>query len=104
MALAITDSNFKEFFTGEKPLVIDFWAEWCGPCRMIRPIVEELAAEYADRVIIGKCDVDENNETAAQFAVRNIPTIVFIKNGQLVDRQVGYASKEALIEKINKIM
>jgi thioredoxin 1 len=104
MALAITDANFKELLAGDKPLVIDFWAEWCGPCRMIGPIVEELAAEYDGRVVIGKCDVDENSETAAHFGVRNIPTIVFLKNGALVDRQVGYASKEALVEKVNKIL
>ena len=104
MALAITDANLKEFLAGNKPVVIDFWAEWCGPCRMIAPIVEELAAEYADRVVIGKCDVDENSETAAQFGVRNIPTIVFIKNGQLVDRQVGYTGKDALAEKLNKLL
>jgi thioredoxin 1 len=104
MALAITDANLKEFLAGDKPLVIDFWAEWCGPCRMIGPIVEELAAEYAGRVVVGKCDVDENSDTATQFGVRNIPTIVFIKNGQLVDRQVGYTTKDGLVEKINKIL
>ena len=104
MALAITDANFAELLAGDKPVVIDFWAEWCGPCRMIGPIVEELAEEYADRVVIGKCDVDENNEVATKFGIRSIPTVLFLKNGELVDRQVGYAAKEALVEKLNKIL
>lgn len=104
MALAITDANFKELLAGDKPVVIDFWAEWCGPCRMIGPIVEELAEEYADKAVIGKCDVDENNEVAAHFSVRNIPTVIFLKNGEVVDRQVGYASKDALVEKLNKVL
>ena len=104
MALAITDANFKELMAGDKPVVIDFWAEWCGPCRMIGPIIEEMADEYKDTVVIGKCDVDENNEVASHFGVRNIPTVVFLKGGQLIDRQVGYAAKEALVEKLNKIL
>jgi len=104
MALAITDTNFKELMAGDKPVVIDFWAEWCGPCRMIGPIIEELAEEYKDTVVIGKCDVDENNDVASHFGVRNIPTVVFLKGGQLVDRQVGYAAKETLVEKLNKIL
>ena len=104
MALAITDANYEELMAGDKPVVIDFWAEWCGPCRMIGPIIEELAGEYGEQAVIGKCDVDENNVVASKFSVRNIPTVVFLKNGELVDRQVGYASKEALIEKLNKIL
>ena len=104
MALAITDANYAELLAGDKPVVIDFWAEWCGPCRMIGPIIEELAGEYADTVVIGKCDVDENNAVATKFGIRNIPTVLFLKGGELVDRQVGYASKEALVEKLNKIL
>jgi len=104
MAFAITDSNYEELLAGEKPVVIDFWAEWCGPCRMIGPIIEELAGEYADQAVIGKCDVDENNAVASRFGIRNIPTVLFLKGGELVDRQVGYASKEALTEKLNKIL
>ena len=104
MALAITDSNYEELLAGGKPVVIDFWAEWCGPCRMIGPIVEELASEYTDQVVIGKCDVDENNVVATKFGIRNIPTVLFLKNGELVDRQVGYASKDALEEKLKKIL
>lgn len=87
-----------------QPLVIDFWAEWCGPCRMVAPLIEELAAEYAGRVTIGKCDVDENNDLAVRFAVRNIPTILFIKGGQIVDKQIGACPKSALVEKLNKIL
>jgi len=104
MALAITNSNYEEIIAGDKPVVIDFWAEWCGPCRMIGPIIEELAEEYKDKVVIGKCDVDENNDVAAKYSVRNIPTIIFLKNGEIIDKQVGYAGKDALIEKINKIL
>ena len=104
MALAITDSNYDEILAGGKPVVIDFWAEWCGPCRMIGPIIEELTGEYGDQAVIGKCDVDENNAVAMKFSVRNIPTVVFLKDGELVERQVGYAPKEALVEKLNKIL
>lgn len=104
MALAITDANYEELIAGDQPVVIDFWAEWCGPCRMIGPIVEELANEYEGKVIIGKCDVDENNAVASHFKVRNIPTVVFLKGGEIIERQVGYASKDALVEKLNKII
>ncbi|MCM1300702.1 MAG: thioredoxin [Alistipes senegalensis] len=104
MALAINQTNFEEVMTSGKPVVIDFWAEWCGPCRMIAPIVDELAAEYGDKVVIGKCDVEENDEITAKYGVRNIPTIVFLKNGELVDKQVGACSKDALKAKIEKLL
>ncbi|WP_295912404.1 thioredoxin [uncultured Alistipes sp.] len=104
MALAITKENYQEVLASEQPVVIDFWAEWCGPCRMIAPIVDELAAEYEGRVVIGKCDVEENDELTMKYGVRNIPTIIFLKGGEVVDKQVGAASKDALVAKIEKLL
>ena len=104
MALSLNSGNLQGLIDSGQPLVIDFWAEWCGPCRMVAPLIEELAAEYAGRVTIGKCDVDENNDLAVRFAVRNIPTILFIKGGQIVDKQIGACPKSALVEKLNKIL
>ncbi len=104
MALAITKDNFEEISASQLPVVIDFWAEWCGPCRMISPIIDELAGEYEGRAVIGKCDVEENDEITMKYGVRNIPTIVFLKGGELVDKQVGAASKAALAEKIEKLL
>ena len=104
MALSITSETLQGLLDSGQPLVIDFWAEWCGPCRMVAPLIDELATEYAGRVTIGKCDVDENNDLAVRFAVRNIPTILFIKGGQIVDKQIGACPKSALVEKLNKIL
>ncbi len=104
MALSITSENLQGLLDSGQPLVIDFWAEWCGPCRMVAPLIDELATEYAGRVTIGKCDVDENNDLAVRFAVRNIPTILFIKGGQIVDKQIGACPKNVLVDKVNKIL
>lgn len=104
MALQITDQNFEELANDSKPLVVDFWATWCGPCKAIAPVVEELAAEYEGKVNIGKCDVDENDGVTGKFGIRNIPTILFIKNGEVVDKQVGAAQKAALKAKIDALL
>lgn len=105
MALAITSSNLDEVLMNSgKPVVIDFWAEWCGPCRMVGPIIEELAAEYEGKVVIGKCDVDSNNDIAAKYSVRNIPTIIFIKNGEIADKQIGAAAKNVIEDKIKNLL
>ena len=104
MALEITVSNYKEILAEGKPVVIDFWAPWCGPCKMVGPIIEELAEMYEGQVLIGKCDVDENGDVAAEYGIRNIPTVLFFKNGELVDKQVGSASKSAFDDKIKKML
>ena len=104
MALVFTDENIKEAIQSGKPVVVDFWAEWCGPCRMVGPVVEELAKEYEGRVIIGKLDVDENVETPNEYGIRNIPTILFFKDGQIVDKQIGAAAKAALTAKVEALL
>ncbi len=105
MVIELTTSNF-ESITKEtdKLIVIDFWAEWCGPCRMVAPIIHELSEEYADKVIFGKVDVDSENELAMKFAIRNIPTIIFMKNNKTIDKIVGALPKSKFIEKINSLM
>ena len=104
MALEFTDSNLKEYIASGKPVVVDFWAEWCGPCRMIAPIIGELAAEYEGRAAIGKLNVDENSETPEKYGIRNIPTVLFFKNGELADKQVGMIQKSALEDKIKALL
>lgn len=104
MALAITDSNFEELVASGKPLVIDFWATWCGPCKKIGPYIEELAEEYKDSAIIGKCDVEENDDLAMRFGVRNVPTVLFIKNGEVIEKQVGAATKDVFEKKLKEIL
>lgn len=104
MALAINSSNFESLVSGDQLVVIDFWAPWCGPCRHLSPIVDEVAAEFEGKAIIGKCDTDENNDIAMQFGVMNIPMLVFLKNGELVDTHVGTIKKEDLVAKINALL
>ena len=104
MALEITDENIKEIISSGKPVVIDFWAEWCGPCRMVGPMVEELAKEYDGKVVIGKMNVDNNVDTPIEYGIRNIPTILFFKDGQLVDKQVGAVQKAVLSAKVEALL
>lgn len=104
MALSITSANYQEVIDSGKPVVIDFWAEWCGPCRMVAPIIDELAAEYEGKVIIGKCDVDENDALAVKFGIHNIPTVIFLKNGEVVDKQVGAGPRNLFEDKIAKLL
>lgn len=105
MAIIVNDSNFEEIvLKADKPVVVDFWAEWCGPCKMMLPIVEELSNDYNEKAIIAKVDVDSSPETAAKFMVRNIPTILFIKDGKVIDKQVGACAKNALAAKIDAML
>ena len=101
MALQITDTNFKEtVLDSSQVTMLDFWAEWCGPCRVIAPIVEDLAKDYTGRAVIGKVNVDDNPEISARYGIRNIPTILFIKNGEVVDKQVGAVPRTILESKL----
>ena len=104
MTAEFTDENIKEIINSGKPVVIDFWAEWCGPCRMVGPMVEELAKEYDGKVVIGKMDVDNNTDTPNEYGIRNIPTILFFKGGELVDKQVGATQKAALVSKVEALL
>ena len=103
MALEITDANFDELvLKSDKPVLVDFWAEWCGPCRMVGPVVEELAKEYEGKAIIGKVNVDNNPEISMKFGIRNIPALLFFKDGEIVDKQNGAVPKSVLAEKLMK--
>ena len=104
MAQQITKENLQELLDSGKPVVIDFWAEWCGPCRMIVPVIEELAQEYEGKIVVGKCDIENNDALAVKYGIRNIPTVLFIKNGEVVDKQVGAAPKAAFEQKILQLL
>lgn len=101
MALEITDANFEQLvLKSDKPVMVDFWAEWCGPCRMVGPVVDELYKEYEGKAVVGKVNVDESKEIAARYGIRSIPTILFFKNGEVVDKSVGAVPKAALNDKL----
>ncbi len=105
MALEITDSNFDELvLQSDKPVVVDFWAEWCGPCRMIGPLINEMSKDYEGKALVGKVNVDQNANVSAQFGVRSIPTVLFIKNGEVVDKSVGAVPKSTLESKLEALL
>jgi len=99
--IEITDSNFEEILNSEKPVMVDFWAEWCGPCKMVGPLVEEMAGEYDGKAVIAKVDVDNNPNVSAKYGIRSIPTMLFFKDGEIVDRQIGAVPKNVLITKLD---
>ena len=104
MEVTITSENLSSLKKGDKPLVVDFWATWCGPCRMVSPIISELAAAYDGKAVIGKCDVEENEDVAAEFGIRNIPTILFFKGGEVVNKLVGAQPKAKIEEAIKQLL
>ena len=104
MELTITDANFQEVLNTDKPVMVDFWATWCGPCRALAPVVEELAGEYDGKVVIGKCNIDDNEDLPFKYGIRSIPTLLFFKNGELVDRLVGAAPKENIARKLDELL
>ena len=104
MAKVITDANFTETLNTQMPVLVDFWATWCGPCRAIGPVIEELAAEYEGTAVIGKCNVDENEDAPMKYGIRSIPTLLFFKNGELVDRLVGAAPKAEIAAKLDSLI
>ena len=104
MEVTVTSENFETLKNGQKPLVIDFWATWCGPCRMVAPIISEMAEKYGDKIVVGKCDVEESDDVAAEFGIRNIPTVVFMKGGEVVDKLVGAMPKAKFEEKFEALL
>jgi len=105
MAVEVTDSNFEELvLKSDKPVIVDFWAEWCGPCRMVGPIVEEIGNDYDGKAVVTKLDVDNNPGVTQKYGIRNIPTILFFKNGEIADKQVGAVPKSSLVNKLEALL
>lgn len=104
MALQFTDATFDEILSSNEVVVADFWAEWCGPCKMVGPFIEQLSEEYAGKAAVGKIDIEENDDLATKYAIRNIPTVLFFKNGKVVDKMVGAAPKSAYEEKLKSLL
>lgn len=104
MEKVITNTNIEEILAASQPVMIDFWATWCGPCRVLSPTVDEIAAEYEGKAVIAKCNVDDADEVSMKFGIRNIPTLLFFKDGQLVDRTVGVVSKAEIENKLNSLL
>ena len=104
MALQITEENYDEVLSSDKPILLDFWAEWCGPCKMIGPIIDELSEDFSETAIVGKINVDEAGSLSSKYGIRNIPTLLFIKNGEVIDKHVGAASKKEISDKLNALM
>lgn len=105
MELEVNDSNFEELvIKSDKPVIVDFWAEWCGPCRMIAPIIEEISREYEGKAVVTKCDVDNSPVVASKYSIRNIPTVLFFKNGKIADKQVGAVPKSNFVAKLNALI
>jgi thioredoxin 1 len=105
MEIEVNDSNFDEIvIKSGKPVIVDFWAEWCGPCRMIGPIMEEISKDFSGKVIVAKCDVDNSPQVTAKYGIRNIPTVLFFKNGKIADKQVGAVPKNNFVNKLNALL
>ncbi len=105
MTIEVTESNFEELvLKSDKPVLLDFWAEWCGPCRVIAPYVKEISEEFEGKAVVGKVDVDSNPGISAKYGIRNIPTILFIKDGEVADKQIGAVPKKNLVEKLNALL
>lgn len=102
--VTITTDNLEQYKNGELPLVVDLWATWCGPCKQLAPIIEELAGDYEGKIVVGKCDIEDSEDVAFEYGVRNIPTVLFFKGGELVDKYVGFAPKAKLDEKFKALL